>query len=293
MKVGYLPVLVNLPLFVALEEDYFEKYSLNVEAVEAQSPNHIVDAMISGNLDGAGILADNILFAAEAQYPGEIKIFHTTDETKEEYVASIIAPKNSDIRLPKDIIGKKIGVYSGLVQVLFLKSIVAGMGYNPETDVEIIEIAPNLQLQGLEAGQYEALSTVEPYVTVAKSKGIAKVIISNPRVKYIQDPFPSVATPVSSDFLDKNNKAAIAYLSAMADAIDFIHENPEKAKFYLSKYTPIDEEIASKVTLPRFNKFGEEDRNNMQKYADWMFENGLLKKKIDVDSMFGSEELLE
>ncbi len=293
MEVGYLPVLVNLPLFVALEEDYFGRYGLDVEAVEAQSPNHIVEAIVSGNLDGAGILADPILFFAEAKYPGEMKLFATTDETKENFVASLIARTDLDVKKVSDLKGKKIGVYTGLVQVLFLKSILAGMGFDPETDVEIIQIAPRLQLQGLESGQYDILSTVEPFPTIAKNKGIGKVIIKNPRVKYIQEPFPSVATPISTDFIEKHPRAVRAYLLAYRDAIDFIRENPEEAKLALVGYTPISEDVAKDVTLPRFNQFGEEDRDNIQKYADWMFEKGLLKKEIDVDSMFGSLSLIE
>ncbi|MFH1722004.1 MAG: ABC transporter substrate-binding protein [Candidatus Altiarchaeota archaeon] len=292
MRVGYLPVLVNLPLFVALDQGFFEDRGLVVEAIEAQSPNHIVEAIIAGNLDGAGILADPILFAAEEKFPGEIKIFATTDETKENYVSAIIVGKDSGIEKPEDLIGKKVGVYTGLVQVLFLKGIIAGMGFDPETDIEIVEIAPRLQLQGLEAGQYDALSTVEPFVTTAESMGIGRVLIRNPRVKYIQNPFPSVATPLSADFIKENPKAARAYLLAIHDAIDFIRANPEKAKSILSKYAPIPEDVAQKVTLPRFNKFGEEDRANMQKNADWMVEKGLLKKGVIVESMFGERELL-
>jgi len=292
MRVGYLPVLVNLPLFTALEEGYFEDYGLEVEAIEAQSPNHVVEGIISGNLDGAGILADPILFAAEEKYPGEMKLFATSDETKDNFVASIIVREDSGIKKVSDLRGKKIGVYTGLVQVLFLKGILTGMGFDPETDVEIVQIAPRLQLQGLESGQYDALSTVEPFPTIARNKGIGEVLIKNPRVKYIQEPFPSVATPISTDFIEKHPKAVRAYLSAYRDAIDFIRKNPEEAKLHLSKYTPISEEVAKDVTLLRFNQFGEEDRENIQKYADWMLKKRLLKKKIDVDSMFGDIELI-
>lgn len=287
MDVGYLPVLVNLPLFVALEEGYFEKYNLDVTVHEAQSPNHVMEAIVAGNLDGAGILAFPLLFAAQEKYPGEFKIFATTDETKEGYVASLIVSETSDIASIEDLKGKKIGVYTGIVQVLFLKSIIAGMGFDPEKDVEIIQIAPRLQLQGLESGQYEVLSTVEPFPTIAKSKNIGKVFLENPRVKYIQDPFPSVATPLSTDFIEENPETAKAFLLAYRDAVSFIQQHPEQAKQHLTKYTPITADIASEVTLPRFNQFGEEDRDNIQRYADWMHSEGLLSKQINTHAMFG------
>lgn len=293
MRVGYLPLVANLPLFVALEEDYFEDYGLELETIEAQSPNHIVEAIVSGNLDGAGILADPILFFAEEKFPGEMKLFSTGDETRKNFVASIIVKEDSDIKNIEDLKGKKIGVYTGLVQVLFLKSIVAGMGFDPEKDIEIVQISPRLQLQGFEAGQYDVLSTVEPFPTIARNKGLGRVLVENPRVKYIMEPFPSIATPISTEFIEEHPEAVRAYVLAYNDAIEFIRKNPKKSAVHLAKYTPVTEEIAEEVNYMRFNKFGEQDIDNIQKYADWMLEKGLLKKRVDVDSMFGDLALIE
>jgi NitT/TauT family transport system substrate-binding protein len=287
MNVGYLPVLVNLPLFVGVEEGYFAEQSLELNLIEAQSPNNIVNALISGNLDAAGVLADNILFTAEEKYPNEIKIFATADETYDNSVAAIIVRPDSNIKDINELIGKKIGVYNGLVQVLFLKAILVGANINPNS-VNIIEIAPNLQLQGLNAKQFDALSTVEPYVTMAIDKNIGKILIDNPRVKYIQEPFPSVATPISKEFIDKYPNLAKAYVIAYNQAIDFIKNNPEKAKEYLVKYTPIDLKTAKLVNIPKFIKFGDENRINIQKYANWMTDYNLIPGYIDVNSMFGA-----
>jgi ABC-type nitrate/sulfonate/bicarbonate transport system substrate-binding protein len=77
---------------------------------------------------------------------------------------------------------------------------------------------------------YDALSTVEPFPTIAANKNIGTVLLENPRVKHIMEPFPSVATPLSADFLKQHPKAAKAYLLAYRDAVDFIRKNPEQAK---------------------------------------------------------------
>lgn len=291
IQVGYLPVAANLPLFVALEEGYFKKYNLTVEAIEFESPNLIVSGIASGDLDGAGVLAYPILFAAEEKSPGLLKIFHSGDETETEFVASILVKKNSNLTKVEDLKNKKIGVYTGLVQVVFLKGIIIGMGLNPEKDIQIVQIEPRLQLQGLETGQYDALSTVEPFPTIAVDKRIGKILVSNPRVKYIQNPFPSVATPLSSAFIEKNPIAAKAYVLAIGEAIEFIRRDPEKAKTALQKYAST-EVTPGKIGIMHYNLFGEENRTSIQKLADWMFENGLQKNEIDVNSIFGSSNLL-
>lgn len=292
-RIGYVPVAANLPLFVALENKYFEEYDLKVEVTEAQSPNHIVEGMLANRLDGAGVLAYPILFTADEKNPGMFKLFASGDETDQEYVSSIIVKKDSPLTKPEDIKGKKIGVYTGLVQVLFLKSIVAGMGMDPEKDVQIVEIEPRLQLQGLESGLYDALSTVEPFPTVAKEQGLARVLIENARVTYIQNPFPSVGVPLNSNYASNHPKAAKAYALAMRDAINFIRANPEKAKSYMVKYTPTSQAAAVKSNILRYSHLGEEDVVGIQKNADWMLEKGLIKQKIDARSLFSDANLLK
>lgn len=293
MRVGYVPLVVNLPLFVALEEGFFEKHGLKVEAVEAQSPNLIVDGIVSGKLEAAGVLGYPVIFAAEQQNPGELKIFQSGDETAENFVSAMVIPVDSRISSIEDLKGKRIGVWSGLTQVVFTKGILIGMGLDPEKDVTIVEVEPRLQVSGLAAGQFDVLSTAEPYPTIAVGKEVAQIWIENPRVKYIQDPFPSVAVPVSAEFLEKNPAAVKAYLLALQDAVEFIRQNPEKAKSDLVKFTQIPKELASKVHILRFNKFGEEDQSNVQKNADWLFEHGLLKKRIDVTTIFGDPTFLQ
>lgn len=292
VDVGYLPVLVNLPLYVALEEGYFEDYGIKVNAIQANSPNDVLNSILSGKLDGAGVLATPILYLSEDRNPDKIKIFTTGDETQENFVSAIIVRNDSNINEINDLKGQDIGVYQGAVQVLFLKSMILGMGLEID-DIEIVEISPTLQIQGLKSGHFNVLSTVEPFNTIAVENGIGKVFIENPRVKYILDPFPSVATPLSKRFINNYPDLAKNYILALNDAIDFININPEEAKKHLVKYTPITEDIVHKVNILKFNKFGEENVSNMQKFADFMFENELLNSNIEVESMFGEMSLIE
>lgn len=292
VNVGYLPLLINLPLYVALEEGYFENYGIKVNAIEANSPNDVLNAILSSKLDGAGFLATPILYLSEERNAGEIKIFTTGDETQENFVSAIIIKKDSNIKEINDLKDQNIGVYQGAVQVLFLKSMILGMGLDID-DINIIEISPTLQTQALQSGQFEILSTVEPFNTIAVERGIGKVLIENPRVKYILNPFPSVATPLSQRFIKNHLYLAKNYILALNDAIDFINNNPEEAKKHLVKYTPITDDIVHKVNILRFNKFGEENITNMQEFADYMYNNDLLNSKIEVESMFGEMSLIE
>ncbi len=195
----------------------------------------------------------------------------------------------------QDLRNKKIGVYGGLVQVNFLKAILTGMKINLD-EVEIVEINPKLQIQGLLAGEYDALSTTEPTSNIALLGDKAKLVSDNPRVKYIMTPFPSTAAVLSTKFINENKTAAQAVARSLNQAIDFINSNPAEAKKALLKYTPIPAESADKVLadlkLFHYAKLGEENRAQVQKFADYLYDNKLLKTKIDVNPLFG-DGLLE
>lgn len=294
LTAAYLPLTANLPLFVAIERKYFEQNGIQVKAIEATSPNDIITGIVSGKIDFAAVLAYSILFPAANRFPGKFKFFSSSEENSKHFTASIIAKKDSPINSAEDLRGKKIGVYTGLVQINFLKAMLIGMGIDP-SEVEIIQISPRLQIQGLVSGEYDALSSTEPTVNIARLRGIAKVVVENPRVKYIMNPFPSTAATISTKLIKEDPEAAAGVVKALEMAIDFINSHPDEAKKFLPKYTPIPKEIANEVLadlkLFKYSKIGEENRLNVQRFADFFFENGLLKKQIeDVNKLFGDYE---
>ncbi|KKQ27582.1 MAG: hypothetical protein US42_C0008G0095 [Candidatus Magasanikbacteria bacterium GW2011_GWC2_37_14] len=295
VRTAYMPITANLSLFVALEQGFFKQNGLNIEASEATTPNDIVAALVSGKIDFAPVLAYTIVFPSAIQYPNTFKIFSSTEETETNYTASIIAKKDSPINSYQDLRGKKIGVYGGLVQVNFLKAILTGMKISL-AEVEIIEINPKLQIQGLLAGEYDALSTTEPTSNIALFSGQTKLVSNNPRVKYIMSPFPSTAAVLATKFINENKVAAQAVVKSLNQAIDFINNNPAEAKKAMLKYTPIPVESADKVLadlkLFHYAKLGEENRTQVQKFADYLYDNKLLKTKVEVNSLFG-DGLLE
>jgi ABC-type nitrate/sulfonate/bicarbonate transport system substrate-binding protein len=289
LTASYIPITAHFPLFVAIEEGFFEQNNLEIEAIEATSPNDIMTGIASGKIDFSAGLAYSILFPASIQYPNKFKLITSSEETQEQFTASIITLKNSEINSYHDLPGKKVGVYKGIVQKIFLKAMIAGMGIE-HNQVEMIEISPRLQIQGLVSGEYEALSSTEPTTIIAKLQGKTKIVEENPRVKYIMDPFPSTAGTISNELIINKPKIAKAVVESLNLAIDFINEHPEEAKKHLLKYTPIPKDIAQDVLknlkLFKYSKLGEEHRENVQKFADFLFKNELISEKINVNDLF-------
>ena len=294
LKAAYMPITVNLPLYVAIEKGYFKLNGIEIQAFEATSPNDIVTGLVAGKIDFAAALAYSILFPASIQYPGQFKLYSSAEENLAHYTSSIIVKKDSKIKKIEDLKGKKIGIYSGIVQRIFLEAMLIGMKIDPK-QVTIIEISPRLQIQGLLSNQYDALSSTEPTTNIAIEGGLARPVVENPRVKYILSPFPSTAATLSTRFLNENPVAASRVIRSLDMAINFINRNPDEAKKILPKYTPIPEEnrekIIKSITLFKYCKMGSENRLNVQRFADLLYNYKLLNKKIeDVNLLFGDYE---
>lgn len=295
VKVGYQQVSYYLPAFVAKEKGFFEEQGLDVEMVQFKGTNQVVDAAIQGKIDyGAG--GYSTVFAAEAASPGQLKVFGRAVETEagEKYQNFLLVPKNSSVQDIMDLKDGIIGTYTGTTQLLWLRLMLPKVGLDPEKDVQIMQVAPELQVNALAAGQFEALFTIEPYATIAVEKGVARVLIGNMRGKYIWDPFP--AGPVgffSAKYLKENPAKAEKIKAAVEKAVDYINAHESEAKALLPKYTPLDASIAAKVKLYKFDNDDSVYRDYVQKLADLLYEGKEIKKRIDTSALFLKEEDLK
>src|SRR3989344_5563832 len=72
VKIGYLPVVHGLPLYVAIEKGYFTEQGIAIEQVPFQAPNQIIDALLQGQLDmGSPSTAAGVTAVAESKNPGK------------------------------------------------------------------------------------------------------------------------------------------------------------------------------------------------------------------------------
>jgi ABC-type nitrate/sulfonate/bicarbonate transport system substrate-binding protein len=73
--------------------------------------------------------------------------------------------------------------------------------------------------------------------------------------------------------------------------VDFIRSQPRAAATALARYTPIPKDIEKQVLadlkLFKYCKLGEENRLNVQRFADFCLRNKIIDKPIqDVNVMF-------
>ena len=287
VRIALCPYTGDLPFFVAIDKGYFNEYGFEVKEVRCGNSSEALNALLANKVDVIAPISFSALLAAEIKAPGDVKLFLPGGESDKIVGSYLLVRKDSPFTSIEQLKSKKIGTYTGVTQLLYLKLFLKMVGIDPEKDIEIVQVGPALQAQALDAGQFDALFTIEPYSTVAIEKGIAKVLIENPRVKYIVNPFISGSAAVSSRFLEENPEAVKKVYKAVAKSLDFIRENEEEARNSLPKYTPLEESIARKAGLLEWYKVDEPiNMEAIQKISDLLYENGILTSRVLIKDMF-------
>lgn len=288
MRAGYTGASYYLPLFVAVERGFFRDEGLEVGLTRLESSNQIVDGVAAGKLD-FGAAGFSTLFAASVAAPGRFRAFGAAVESEQggRYQNALLVRADSNITSVSGLRGKRVGTYTGTTQLLWLRLMLPKMGLIPGKDVDIVQVGMPLQLSALAAGQFDALFTIEPTITSALAKGDARVLLANPRGKYVLDPFPGGPLGFfSTDYLQRKSTTAAKVRRALERAAAWIGANEGEAKLLLPKYTPIDASLAPNVRLYSFERDDKPYRAGVQRLADILSEGGELKTKVDTAGLW-------
>ena len=285
VHIAYLPIYVDLPLFVAKEKGFFDNRGVKVELNRFASSPEIGTALVSGDVQVGASIAYSVVLATESRDPGKLKVFIVDSETPENYLDSFVVLKNSGIKTMADLKGKKLASFPGPTAVTFCKMVLEKFGLNPDTDLQFLELDVGSHLSALESKTVDALFTYEPTATQAVlEKGAIKLLPG--AVEYqIISPWQAGVWVVSDEFAKSHPGDARKVMLALYDAIDFIRSNPAVAKNALTDYTSIKPSVAQATPNIPFAKLGEVDMTAFQKHADILHERGIISKRIEAASL--------
>ncbi|MEK6953009.1 MAG: ABC transporter substrate-binding protein [Nanoarchaeota archaeon] len=156
VKIGYLPIMASLPLYVAQENNYFTEQGIQIETVQLQSSNQLVDALVRGDIDIVVESSAVPALIAETVDPGKIKIFSVSDITEGNPFDSLIIGEESNLESLKELEGKKIGVFPGSTATNLLKKFLSDKKVDI-SKIEFVQIIPSNQLPALYEENFEKL----------------------------------------------------------------------------------------------------------------------------------------
>jgi NitT/TauT family transport system substrate-binding protein len=281
VRIGYLPIYVDLPLFIAKEQGFFEKRGVKVDLKRFASSPEIGTALVTGDVQVGASIAYSVVLSIESRDAGKLKVFIVDSETPENYLSSFVALSGSDIKTVADLKGKKLASFPGPTAVTFCKMVLEKFGLNSGTDLQLIELDVGTQLSALESKTVDALFTYEPTATQAVLEKGAVKILAGAVESQIINPWQAGVWVVSDDFAKRSSTQAHQVMLALYDAVDFIRSNPQAAKRALANYTSIKPTVADATPNIPFAKIGEVNMAAFQHHADILHERGVVSKSID------------
>lgn len=290
VRIGYLPLSLNLPLYVADKKNYFREAGIDVEMVKFESPNQVGDALLNRQIDMTGPgWALGIAGIVEYKNPGKMKIYAISGDHDKYSGHSLILPVNSTITNFEQLKGKKLGILAGTIQWRTIaREILAKNGLDMDYDVTIVELAPSVQVQALKSGQIDALLALEPVPTIAIGNKIAKLWIKSPANKFIADPFWYGVGVLNAQFSEENPGTMKEAIDILEKATNEVNQNFDTNRIYFKGYTSLTNVLISKVPPIDFkvcNSFSDPDKGSVKKFFDIFSKYKVVVGKIDFDGM--------
>jgi NitT/TauT family transport system substrate-binding protein len=269
LRIGTLPILDLLPLFVADKQGYFKEQGITVTFVPAQSAAERDQLMQAGQIDGMNNdMVSTVLYNKDSV---KIKVVRTAIQavpTWSQY--SIFVAKDSGIKSAADLKGVEIGISQATVIEYITYRLLEDAGLQP-TDIKttnVIKIADRMQL--LASGQLKAATLPEPLATLAEQQGAIRLVpdAKNP------DHSNSVISFTTQVLKDKPNTVR-KFLAAYEKAVADVNADPSKWQPLLNENKIIPAGLTN-YKLPPYPKASVPTEAQFADVVKWMKDKGMI-----------------
>jgi NitT/TauT family transport system substrate-binding protein len=222
IRVGYVGITCEAPIFTAVEKGFFREEGLDVSLVKCEWANY-KDVLALGGFDVTHHLVMYFLKPIEqgldVRFTGGIH----------RGCLRVQAPIKGNVRTVKDLRGKRIGVPGmGTPPFIFATRVLGANGIDPSKEVTWLVFPAGELGLALDKGEVDAVADSEP---------IGSMLVAQGKVRNIADqaadmPYSTeycCAVIVNGKYLAKNPKAAAAATRALLKAAKWVETNPAAA----------------------------------------------------------------
>jgi NitT/TauT family transport system substrate-binding protein len=220
-KIGYLPILDHFLLGVVKERDSAKFTSLDLQPTKFTDYATMSEALRSGDLQGAILLAPLAFKLRKTGAPVKIVSLAHRDGS------GVVVRVREGINTVQDLRGKTIAIphkFSTNNFLLHLYLSEAGLVY--EKDYKIAEIPPPQMLAALSNGSVDAFMTAEPFLSQAELSGVGTVLFLTSK---IWKNHPDCLIIMREDYLTQHPDAAQEFITSITEAGIFVEENRGEA----------------------------------------------------------------
>lgn len=281
VRVGYIGITCEAPIFSAVEKGFFKEEGLDVTLVKCDWKNY-KDVLALGGYDVTHHLV--MYFLKPIEQGLDVKFTGGIHRGCLRVQAKI----DGKVRTIKDLKGKRIGVPGmGTPPFIFANRVLGANGIDPAREVSWLVFPAGELGLALDKGEVDAVANSEP---------IGSMLVAQGKVKNIADQavdFPYAdeyccAVLVNGKFLAKHPKASAAATRALLKAAKWVDANPRAAaelsvaKKYLA--STADQNTVA-ISHLRYVPSISGASNAVIQAAGEMKRAGMLRKNTDVDEL--------
>src|SRR5438477_12953962 len=222
IRVGYIGLTCEAPIFTAVEKGFFKEEGLDVSLVKCEWANY-KDVLALGGFDITHHLVMYFLKPIEqgldVKFTGGI---HTG-------CLRVQASTKGNIKTVQDLRGKRIGVPGmGTPPFIFASRVLGANGIDASKEIEW-RVFPAGELGlALQKGEVDAVADSEPIGTMLLAEGKVRNVADQAKDAPYKDEY-CCAVIVNGKFLANNPKAAAAATRALLKGTKWVETNPRLA----------------------------------------------------------------
>jgi len=265
VAVGGKAAFYYLPLTIAEQLGYFKDEGVNVEIVDFAGGSAALRAVVGGSADVvSGAYEHTINLQSKKQYFTAFVL-----QGRAPQISVGVSSKVANYRSPADLKGLKIGVTAPGSSTNMVANFVLSKANLKPTDVSFVGVGTgNGAIAAIRSGQIDAISNIDPVMTMLEQKGDVKIIADTRTLKGTEQlfggPMPAGCLYAPEDFVKKNPKTVQAMTNAMVRALkwlqtagpsDIIKTVPENyllgdRALYLAAYGKVKDAISTDGLIP-------------------------------------------
>ena len=280
LRLIYSPSLCAAPMYIAIENGYFEDEGLDIEQVTVDAA-HVSEAIGADQVDVGMGLIGKLLQPLENGLPIKFTTgIHTGCQ-------KLLVPGDSDIKTVADLKGKNIGV-PGLADAgtLITKRSLNAEGIDisdGSSEVTFTVFSRNDLAQALQNKAVDAIVLGDPQAAVAQDQYGLTALIDTATDPTYKDEYCCNAF-VTSKLAEENPEAAAAFTRAVQKGAQWVEEHPEEtAKIIVDKkYTAGDADLlAAILETYNYKPSVQGGYDALKLGAEQLTEIGILKEGTD------------
>ena len=226
IAVGGKNLLYYLPLTIAESLGYFKAEGLDVTIADFAGGSRALQAMVGGSAD---VVSGAFEHTINMQVKGQRLRAFALQGRAPQIVLGVNPKTMPDFKSVADLKGKKLGVTAPGSSTNVLANFVLGKAGLKPTDVSIIGVgAGSGAVAAMRAGQIDAISNLDPVITLLARSGDLKIVSDTRNVaeadKVFGGPMPAGCVYTMQSFIDKNPATTQAIANAIVRADRWIQQ---------------------------------------------------------------------